>query len=121
MNHFDTGSFMSLISSVNGEIEFNPAMLVSTCYPDDRQPRYKNLTPEGVKDICATLKMKGGRIWQPILVHEKNDKGYKIITGHRRWLASKVEDLDTIPALIVKRGIDSKSFNLLIQLVENIE
>jgi len=120
MNSLDTGSFMSLISSVNGEIEFNEGMYVSDCYPDPEQPRYKDLTPDGVKDICATLQMKGGRIWQPILVHEEDDDGYRIIMGHRRWLASKVEDRETIPALIVKSGIDSKSFELIIQLVENV-
>ncbi|HDS1208398.1 TPA: ParB/RepB/Spo0J family partition protein [Shewanella algae] len=117
--------FMSLISSVNNDGAFR---LVeghySSCYPDVSQPRYKNLTPEGCADILATFSITKGRLYQPIVVWEKDDKGHKILMGGRRWLSVKTyaedkkNDFDgMLPMLIVQHDIEMPLF---LQLMENI-
>lgn len=116
--NLDTGNFMDLISGVQGgEFEYVDDMPVDNCYPDLEQPRYKNLNAEGVADITATFLVTKGRIWQPIVVREEDDKGHKILMGGRRWLAVKLYGEPTIPVLIVKKDIDSALF---LQLMENI-
>lgn len=117
--NLDTGGFMDLISGVHGgEFEYVDDMPKEQCYPDPEQPRYKNLTAEGVSDITATFEVTKGRIWQPIVVREKDEKGHKVLMGGRRWLAVNLyDDVDTIPALVVKKDIDSAIF---LQLMENI-
>lgn len=118
MSNLDTGGFMDLISGVHGgQFEYVDDMPLENCYPDTKQPRYKNLTEEGVQDIVATLPKTKGRIWQPIIVREEDDKGHKILMGGRRWLASKVYGSDSIPVIIVKGDVDSALF---LQLMENI-
>lgn len=118
MSNLDTGGFMDLISGVHGgQFEYVDDMPLENCYPDTKQPRYKNLTEEGVQDIVATLPKTQGRIWQPIIVREEDDKGHKILMGGRRWLASKVYGSETIPVIIVKGDVDSALF---LQLMENI-
>lgn len=116
--NLDTGNFMDLISGVQGgEFEYVDDMPVDNCYPDLEQPRYKNLNAEGVADITATFLVTKGRIWQPIVVREEDEKGHKILMGGRRWLAVKLYGEPTIPVLIVKKDIDSALF---LQLMENI-
>ncbi|MDI4653635.1 MULTISPECIES: ParB/RepB/Spo0J family partition protein [Pseudoalteromonas] len=117
--NLDTSGFMDLISGVQGgEFEYVDDMPKDQCYPDPEQPRYKNLTAEGVSDITATFEVTKGRIWQPIVVREKDEKGHKVLMGGRRWLAVNLyDDVDTIPALVVKKDIDSAIF---LQLMENI-
>ena len=114
----ETGGFMDLISGVQGgEFEYVDDMPFDDCYPDPEQPRYKNLTEDGVQDITATFSVTKGRIWQPIVVREEDNKGHRILMGGRRWLAVKLYGLDTVPALIVRKDIDSALF---LQLMENI-
>ena len=115
----DTSSFMSLISGTNtGDFVFEEFLPLNQCYPDPSQPRYKNLTPEGVADITASFTLTKGKIFQPIVVREFDDDGrHKILMGGRRWLASSLYGNETISALIVKGDLDSA---LLLQLMENI-
>lgn len=118
MTNLQTGNFMDLISSVQGgEFEYVDDMPIDQCYPDTEQPRYKNLTAEGVADITATFAVTKGRIWQPIVVREEDELGHKILMGGRRWLAVKLYGEPVIPVLIVKKDIDSALF---LQLMENI-
>ena len=115
----ETSAFAGLIGELESDLDYVDNMQVDDCYPDITQPRYKELDAVGVEDIRATLNMPPYRIWTPILVHEADDNGYKIIMGGRRWLASSLEGKDTIPALVVKHGVDSDKTQLLIQLIEN--
>ena len=117
-NNLQTSSFMDLISGVTGgEFEYVDSLPINDCYPDLDQPRYKNLSEEGVSDITATFTVTKGRIWHPIVVQEADSSGHKILMGGRRWLAVKLYGSTGIPALIVKKDIDSA---LYLQLMENI-
>ncbi|RKZ92480.1 MAG: chromosome partitioning protein ParB, partial [Gammaproteobacteria bacterium] len=55
---------------------------------------------------------------QPIVVRPINGGRYEIIAGERRWRASKLAELDTIPALV--RDVSDRSA-IAMALIENIQ
>lgn len=83
--------------------------------PNPEQPR-TNFKEEDLNELAASIKREG--IIQPILVRETEDGKYQIIAGERRWQASKLAGLDTVPVQ-VKDVDDEKALELA--LIENIQ
>ena len=83
--------------------------------PNTYQPR-KTFSAESLHELSESIKRQG--ILQPILVREKPQGGYELIAGERRWRASKLAGLDSIPA-IVKSAFDEEVS--VLALVENIQ
>lgn len=81
------------------------------------QPR-RNFDEDALKELAKSIKYRG--VLQPILVrpHPKKEKKFQIVAGERRWRASKLAGLDTIPATV-------KEFNELELLeagiIENVQ
>lgn len=69
---------------------------VSDIDPNKDQPR-KNFNEEALKELSESIKNHG--VIQPIIV-VKRDKRYMVIAGERRWRATKLAGLNTIPAII---------------------
>lgn len=69
---------------------------VEKIYPNPNQPR-KKFDEEALNELASSIKMHG--IIQPIVVNN-NDGNYLIIAGERRYRASKIAGLDTIPCII---------------------
>ena len=78
------------------------------------QPR-KNFDEEALKELSDSIKEHG--VFQPIIV-KKSIKGYEIIAGERRFRASKMAGLTTIPA-IIKDFSDNEMMQ--IALLENLQ
>ena len=78
------------------------------------QPR-KNFDEEALNELALSIKEHG--VFQPIIV-KKSIKGYEIIAGERRFRASKLAGLETIPA-IVKDFSDEEMMQ--IALLENLQ
>jgi ParB family chromosome partitioning protein len=78
------------------------------------QPR-KTFDEESLNELASSIREKG--IIQPIIV-EKSTEGYLIIAGERRFRASKIAGLKTIP-VIIKDFSDNEK--LEIALIENIQ
>ena len=78
------------------------------------QPR-KKFDKEKLEELASSIKEQG--VLQPILV-AKNEFGYTIVAGERRWRASKLAGLKKIPA-IVKDYTDTKKKQ--VALIENIQ
>lgn len=78
------------------------------------QPR-KNFDEEALNELASSIKEHG--VFQPIIV-KKSIKGYEIIAGERRFRASKLAGLETIPA-IVKDFSDEEMMQ--IALLENLQ
>ena len=77
----------------------------------------ENISLEGITELADNIRKNG--LLNPITVYKPdNESKYKIIAGHRRFLACKEIGLQTIPSLI-KRTI-SEEDRIEIQLVENI-
>lgn len=82
--------------------------------PNEYQPR-KIFHDDKLKELAASIKEQG--VIQPIIVH-KAGGGYQLIAGERRWRASRLAGLKTVPA-IVKEA--TKRELLEMALIENIQ
>ncbi len=82
--------------------------------PNEYQPR-KVFDDEKLKELAASIKEQG--VIQPIIVH-RTGGGYQLIAGERRWRASRLAGLKTIPALVKEA---TKRELLEMALIENIQ
>ncbi len=89
--------------SIN-EIEANPY-----------QPRI-HFDEDALADLAASIRELG--IIQPITLRKLGDRRYQIIAGERRFRASKIAGLRTIPSFIREAGDETM---LEMALVENIQ
>ncbi len=69
---------------------------INKVYANPNQPR-KNFDEEALNELATSIKTHG--VIQPIVVN-KQDDGYMIIAGERRWRASKIAGLDTVPCVV---------------------
>jgi len=82
--------------------------------PNPAQPR-KYFNKEKLAELASSVKEKG--IIQPILVR-KNDDGYTIIAGERRWRAAQQASLNRLPVII--KNVSEKE-ELQLSLIENLQ
>lgn len=89
---------------------------INKIVPDPNQPR-KDLNPATLQELADSIKAMG--VEQPINVrkHPSREDTYMIISGERRWRASKMAGLTDIPALI-RDHIEEKELRRR-QLAEN--
>ncbi len=88
---------------------------ISSIQPNPLQPRQYFASDE-LNELSLSIKEHG--ILQPILLSEKNDGGYELISGERRWRAAKLAGLVVVPAIIKKLADQQK---LEVALVENVQ
>jgi ParB family chromosome partitioning protein len=82
--------------------------------PNEYQPR-KTFQDDAMKELASSIKEHG--VIQPIIVH-RIGTNYGLIAGERRWRASRIAGLKTIPALVkeaTKRELIEQA------LIENIQ
>lgn len=107
---------MSLASELN-QSALREIPLVSIMV--DEQPRIF-FPEESLADLAETIKEKG--VLQPIIVQIHDPKAihktYKLISGERRYRASRLAGMETIPAVIRPDAGDIDRY--IIQLYENI-
>jgi ParB family chromosome partitioning protein len=70
---------------------------LSELTPNPYQPR-KDFSEESLAELAASIKQDG--VFQPIIVTPNKVRGYYIIAGERRFRASKMAGLETIPAIV---------------------
>jgi ParB family chromosome partitioning protein len=79
------------------------------------QPR-RDMHPEALEELAESIKAQG--VMQPIVVRPISKDKYEIIAGERRWRATQLAGLDTIPALI--RHVPDEAA-VAMALIENIQ
>lgn len=79
------------------------------------QPR-RDIEPEALEELAASIRAQG--VMQPIVVREIAPQKYELIAGERRWRATQLAGLDTIPALVRKLSDETA---LAMALIENIQ
>ena len=89
-------------------------VLIEDIIPNRFQPRL-SFDEEGLKELSDSIKQHG--VIQPLVLRRLGDK-YEIIAGERRYKASIMAGLKTVPAIISNID-DNKSAE--IALVENIQ
>lgn len=90
-------------------------LAIEILVPGKYQPR-KDMSPEALEELAASIRNQG--IIQPIVVRPINDEQFEIIAGERRWRASQLAGLDTVPC-IIKDVPDEAA--VAIALIENIQ
>src|SRR5919106_6085958 len=82
--------------------------------PNPRQPR-RHLDNEATSGLADSIRAQG--VLQPVVVRPREEGGYELIAGERRWRAAREAGLASVPALI--READDRD-TLLLALVENV-
>lgn len=98
--------------TLQGELRKLP---IEFLQPGQYQPR-KIMTDEALEELASSIKAQG--VIQPIVVRELNKDQYEIIAGERRWRASQIAELDTIPCLV--KDIPDEAA-IAMALIENIQ
>ncbi len=88
---------------------------ISDIIPNPTQPRTQ-FDDEALQELAASIRQLG--VIQPITVKKSEDGKYIIISGERRWRASQVVGLESLPAYI--READDENLHAM-ALVENIQ
>ncbi|MEC7186936.1 MAG: ParB/RepB/Spo0J family partition protein [Pseudomonadota bacterium] len=79
------------------------------------QPR-TDMHEEALEELSASIKNQG--VMQPIVVRPISSDKYEIIAGERRWRATQMAGLDTIPAIVKPVGDEAA---IAMALIENIQ
>ena len=79
------------------------------------QPR-TDMHEEALEELAASIRAQG--VMQPIVVRPISSDKYEIIAGERRWRASQIAGLDSIPAIIKLVGDEA---TIAMSLIENIQ
>ena len=79
------------------------------------QPR-TDMHEEALQELANSIRVQG--VMQPIVVRPIAGERFEIIAGERRWRATQIAGLDTIPAVIRLVGDESA---IAMALIENIQ
>ena len=106
------GSQKTVTKTVTKEVE--KKLKISEIEPNKNQPR-KHFNEDALNELAESIKQVG--MIEPIVVIKRSTY-YEIIAGERRWRASQMAGLTSIPAYI--RTADDESV-MELALVENIQ
>ena len=96
----------------NGDLKNIPIDLIQR---GKYQPR-TDMHEEALEELAASIRAQG--VMQPIVVRPISSEKYEIIAGERRWRATQIAGLDSIPAIIKPVGDEAA---IAMSLIENIQ
>ena len=88
---------------------------VSRIVPNRFQPR-RAFDDESIAELAASIAEIG--LLQPVIVTPREDGGYELVSGERRWRAARRAGLTELPAVV--RHVDDREL-LEIALIENLQ
>lgn len=88
---------------------------VGEIVPNRHQPR-QHFDEIALCTLAESIKADG--LMQPVVVRTRTGGGYELVAGERRWRASKLADLQVIPALV--RDLDDRQ-SAELSLIENLQ
>lgn len=88
---------------------------IGQIFPNPNQPR-REFDPVALQELSDSIRELG--IVQPITLRDQGDGTYLIIAGERRWRASQMAGLESIPAYV--RTVDDENM-MEMALIENIQ
>ena len=101
--------------SVLGEEERLKNIPIDLIQRGKYQPRVE-MNEAALEDLAASIKAQG--VMQPIVIRSIAAQKYEIIAGERRWRASQIAGLSSIPA-VVRQVSDEAA--IAMSLIENIQ
>ena len=109
------GKGLNSLFDINTEDSGVTEVMLSEIEPNRDQPR-KDFDEKALNELAESIKKHG--LLQPILVRSKPAGGYEIIAGERRWRASRIAELRTVPVVI--REMDEREV-AEVALIENLQ
>ena len=103
---------LSVSADQDGDMKHVPIDLIQR---GKYQPR-TDMHEEALQELANSIKVQG--VMQPIIIRPISSDRYEIIAGERRWRASQIVGLDTIPAMIKPVGDEAA---IAMSLIENIQ
>lgn len=101
---------------VGSDLETGSSELsIASIRPNPHQPR-RTFDPAHLEELTESIRRHG--VLQPVVVRPRG-KGYELISGERRWRASKLAGRDTVPAVVRHDVTDDAMLELA--LVENVQ
>lgn len=91
------------------------AIPIDELRPNPYQPR-REFNQQALEELSKSIEKNG--VLQPIIVRKSKVKGYEIVAGERRFRASKLAKLETIPGII--RDFDEKIM-MQVAILENLQ
>jgi len=85
---------------------------INLIIPDPNQPR-KFFNPESLAELSQSIKQKG--VLQPIIIRKDDEGKIYLVAGERRYRASKMAELEKIPAILTKGN------PMEIAIIENLQ
>ena len=107
-----TGDAPPAPPATEGPLKFLPVHLIQR---GKYQPR-RDIEPESLQELADSIKAQG--VMQPIVVRPVSATHYEIIAGERRWRATQLAGLDSIPAVV--RDVPDEAA-IAMALIENIQ
>ncbi len=105
----------SSLGSVSSAVNLIHPVLLSQIVVNPYQPR-TDFDQEALQELADSIKLQG--LIQPITVRQVGQSSYQLISGERRFRASKIAGLNEIPAYI--RSANDQQM-LEMALIENIQ
>jgi len=105
----------SLKSTVVDTATGSNRILVADIEPNPKQPR-RDFDDKALQELAESIKLHD--IIQPVTVAKLNNGKYRLISGERRWRASKLAGIKDIPAHI-RQANDTQLLELA--LLENLQ
>ncbi|HCW90420.1 MAG TPA: chromosome partitioning protein ParB [Marinobacter sp.] len=100
------------VTSHDGELRNIPIDLIQR---GRYQPR-RDMDPAALQELADSIRRQG--VMQPVVVRPIQEGRYELIAGERRWRATQMAELDSIPA-IIREVTDETAIALA--LIENIQ
>ena len=82
--------------------------------PNSAQPRI-HFDEEKLQELAGSIRTNG--VIQPLIVREGKN-GYELVAGERRWRASRLAGLKTVPCIV--RDFDDRQ-NAIVAIIENMQ
>ena len=82
--------------------------------PNSAQPRMV-FDEAKLQELAGSIKSNG--VIQPLILRESNN-GYELVAGERRWRASRLAGLSSVPCII--RNFDDRQ-NAIVAIIENMQ
>ncbi|GHD41982.1 chromosome partitioning protein, ParB family [Marinobacter persicus] len=99
-------------SSHDGELREIPIDLIQR---GRYQPR-RDMDPAALQELADSIRQQG--VMQPVVVRHIAEGRYELIAGERRWRATQMAELDSIPAIVRDVPDDAA---IAMALIENIQ
>lgn len=85
--------------------------------PNPRQPR-RAIDQDALAELAASIRSVG--LLQPVVVRPSGE-GFELVAGERRWRASRLAGMTTIPAIVREAGDDVMLRDALIENLQRVD